>query len=158
MGIGMDASVLAPPPAEQPLADLAAALIHARCTVLPKRLVAPGPDGAQLEDILGAAAAAPDHGELLPWRFVLVPQRARPALADVFEQSLRERDPAASAGQCGQAREKAFRAPVLLLAVADLGGSPEILPAERLVSAGCCLLYTSPSPRDGLLSRMPSSA
>ena len=24
--------------------------------------------------------------------------------------------------------------------------------------AGACLLYTSPSPRDGLLSRMPSSA
>ena len=24
--------------------------------------------------------------------------------------------------------------------------------------ANCCLLYTSPSPRDGLLSRMPSSA
>ena len=28
--------------------------------------------------------------------------------------------------------------------------------AER--QAGGCLLYTSPSPRDGLLSRMPSSA
>ena len=26
------------------------------------------------------------------------------------------------------------------------------------VLVGCCLLYTSPSPRDGLLSRMPSSA
>ena len=25
-------------------------------------------------------------------------------------------------------------------------------------AAPCCLLYTSPSPRDGLLSRMPSSA
>ena len=25
-------------------------------------------------------------------------------------------------------------------------------------NAGTCLLYTSPSPRDGLLSRMPSSA
>src|SRR5680860_312255 len=25
-------------------------------------------------------------------------------------------------------------------------------------SFACCLLYTSPSPRDGLLSRMPSSA
>ena len=24
--------------------------------------------------------------------------------------------------------------------------------------SNCCLLYTSPSPRDGLLSRMPSSA
>ena len=25
-------------------------------------------------------------------------------------------------------------------------------------NGNCCLLYTSPSPRDGLLSRMPSSA
>ena len=30
--------------------------------------------------------------------------------------------------------------------------------ATELRSAGYCLLYTSPSPRDGLLSRMPSSA
>ena len=28
----------------------------------------------------------------------------------------------------------------------------------NLIKAGDCLLYTSPSPRDGLLSRMPSSA
>ena len=28
----------------------------------------------------------------------------------------------------------------------------------RLTTIGSCLLYTSPSPRDGLLSRMPSSA
>ena len=29
---------------------------------------------------------------------------------------------------------------------------------ERIARARACLLYTSPSPRDGLLSRMPSSA
>ena len=29
---------------------------------------------------------------------------------------------------------------------------------EELVPGSHCLLYTSPSPRDGLLSRMPSSA
>ena len=29
---------------------------------------------------------------------------------------------------------------------------------NRFVFAYTCLLYTSPSPRDGLLSRMPSSA
>ena len=29
---------------------------------------------------------------------------------------------------------------------------------ERLTQQIACLLYTSPSPRDGLLSRMPSSA
>ena len=30
--------------------------------------------------------------------------------------------------------------------------------AGERTSASSCLLYTSPSPRDGLLSRMPSSA
>ena len=29
---------------------------------------------------------------------------------------------------------------------------------EMNTTLGICLLYTSPSPRDGLLSRMPSSA
>ena len=29
---------------------------------------------------------------------------------------------------------------------------------DHISHAQCCLLYTSPSPRDGLLSRMPSSA
>jgi nitroreductase len=120
--------------------EWASALIQARCTVLPRRLAAPGPDPSQLELILGAAAAAPDHGELVPWRFVLIPESARAALGAVFEQSLLERDPAATAQQCGQAREKAFRAPVLLLAIARLGGGNEaILAAERLVSAGCAV-------------------
>ena len=34
------------------------------------------------------------------------------------------------------------------------------MPDEEIIDAynKCCLLYTSPSPRDGLLSRMPSSA
>ena len=32
------------------------------------------------------------------------------------------------------------------------------LPKDELDDAIRCLLYTSPSPRDGLLSRMPSSA
>ena len=31
-------------------------------------------------------------------------------------------------------------------------------PADGVAAAEVCLLYTSPSPRDGLLSRMPSSA
>ena len=33
-----------------------------------------------------------------------------------------------------------------------------VFTGEDFVDVGGCLLYTSPSPRDGLLSRMPSSA
>ena len=36
------------------------------------------------------------------------------------------------------------------------GPTPTCNTTEDLI--GTCLLYTSPSPRDGLLSRMPSSA
>ena len=39
-----------------------------------------------------------------------------------------------------------------------LSGTGEMLRAQRSDDNTSCLLYTSPSPRDGLLSRMPSSA
>lgn len=122
------------------VAGLAAALIQSRQTILPKRLGGPGPSAAELAQILQAAAHAPDHGQLLPWRFILVPQAARPPLADVFAQALLERDPAATAEQAAQAREKAYRSPVLLLAVVDAErGDAEIDLAERTVSAGCAV-------------------
>ena len=35
---------------------------------------------------------------------------------------------------------------------------PEVVALTLLMDVPACLLYTSPSPRDGLLSRMPSSA
>ena len=64
----------------------------------------------------------------------------RGALAEVFAQALRERDAGATPEQAAQAREKAHRAPVLMLAVVDAQrGDPGIGLAERLVSAGCAL-------------------
>ena len=36
--------------------------------------------------------------------------------------------------------------------------SPTMLIEGMVVAGKCCLLYTSPSPRDALTSRMPSSA
>ena len=40
----------------------------------------------------------------------------------------------------------------------DLSVIPLFILMGNFASQGGCLLYTSPSPRDGLLSRMPSSA
>jgi len=121
-------------------ASTIATLMQSRQTILPKRLGDPGPDDAQLQQILQAAASAPDHGQLLPWRFVLVPQPARAALAGVFGTALLERDPLASAEQVQQAQEKAFRSPCLLLAVVDARrGDPEVDLFERIVSTGCAV-------------------
>lgn len=119
---------------------LAAELMRARRTVLPKRLGLPGPDAAQQHAMLEAATSAPDHGQLQPWRFVEVPMAARAALGQVFVQALLERDPQATAEQCEQAREKALRSPwLLLLVVNGAGGDPAVDLLERTVSAGCAV-------------------
>jgi nitroreductase len=117
-----------------------AKLLHARRTVLPKRLGPPGPERAELDQILAAAGAAPDHGGLVPWRFVIVPPRERERLAAVFAQSLQERNAAATPDERGRAREKAFQAPVLMLAIVRLGPEDREIPAiERILSAGCAI-------------------
>ena len=130
-------------PTDAPRTDwslVAAELIRARQTVLPKRLAAPGPDAAQFLAMLEAAAAAPDHGQLLPWRFVSVPDDRRAELGEVFAQALTERDADATPEQREQAREKAFRSPRLLLLVVDAArGDPEVDLAERLISAGAAV-------------------
>lgn len=115
-------------------------LLQSRQTILPKRLSAPGPDAQQFDQIVAAAAHAPDHGALLPWRFVVIPDSARAVLGDVFAQALLERDAAALPAQLDQAREKAFRAPLLmLLIVQDQQGNADIDFAERVLSAGCAV-------------------
>lgn len=118
----------------------AQALIQSRQNVSPRRLVAPGPTAAQLESLLALAAAAPDHGQLTPWRFIVVPAGQRQRLAEVFALALLDRDPDATAEQVETAREKAYRAPLLAVAVACLGGArPEVPPLERMVSMGAAI-------------------
>ena len=94
-----------------------------------------------MQRILEAAAAAPDHRQLLPWRFVLVSDNARARLGATCEQALVDRDRSPTAEQRAQARDKAVRAPLLMLAVARLEGrtAGDVPDAERLVSLGCAL-------------------
>lgn len=121
-------------------AIFAEALISSRQNILPRRLSEPGPSAAQIEQLFRAAAAAPDHGQLRPWRFVLVPVNKRTDLAEVFAHALLDRDASATPEQLAQAREKAFRAPLLMLAVACLGPrEPDIPMLERMVSVGCAI-------------------
>ena len=51
-----------------------------------------------------------------------------------------------------------FKIPIISVGNISLGGTGKTPLVEYLANYYLCLLYTSPSPRDGLLSRMPSSA
>ena len=127
-------------PAEIDATDFALTLMASRHNISPKRLAAPAPTEAQLLSLLSAAAAAPDHGQLTPWRFIVVPQHRRHRLADAFAQALFDRDAAATPEQLASAREKAHRAPLLLVAIACLGPREPDTPAlERMVSMGAAI-------------------
>ena len=122
------------------LADWAQALIHTRQNVAPRRLVAPAPSNDELTRLFEAAAAAPDHGQILPWRFVIVPAARRADLGEAFAAALLERDPGATPEQVADARDKAGRAPLLMLVVARLGpADPDIPMLERMVAIGAAI-------------------
>lgn len=55
------------------------------------RLAEPAPSDADLITILKAAAAAPDHGELRPFRFTVLNGGAQDAFGNVLEQAYRQR-------------------------------------------------------------------
>ena len=124
---------------EEPLGSTLT-LIHSRQTTSPKFLGNPGPDSGQVEAILDAAGAAPDHRRLTPWRLVIVPAEKRPLLAEAFADALTERGSEATDLQRQEAREKAFRGPLLVTVIGRLGPSlGHVHPQERLISAGCAI-------------------
>ncbi len=135
---------LAPPPASGTgtaaiAGDAAAtlALIASRRQCSPRRLHPPGPDAAQQRALFGAAASAPDHGCLTPWRFIVVPAQRRAALGAAFAAALLERDPRAAPADLEAAAAKAAHAPFLAVAVTR---NDALAPAdERLLSLGCAL-------------------
>lgn len=122
------------------LFSIAQALIGSRQNISPKRLAEPGPSAQQLHALFSLAAAAPDHGLLNPWRFIIVPTEQRHRLAEVFALALIDRDPGATLAQIESAREKAHRAPLLLVAVACLAPrEPDIPALERMVAMGAAI-------------------
>lgn len=121
-------------------AELLGELIATRQNISARRLVEPGPCPDEQAQIFRAASAAPDHGLLTPWRFIVVPAHRRADLAEVFALALIDRDAGATLAQIEAARDKAYRAPLLMLAVARLGPcEPDIRLLERMVSVGAAI-------------------
>ncbi len=115
-------------------------LMRLRRQTSPKRLASPGPSEVQVRALFEAAAQAPDHGRILPWRFVQVGCEGRSQLGEAFACALLERDPDATQTQLQEARDKARRAPFLALAIVRLEDVHTQIPAvERYVSLGCAL-------------------
>ena len=102
----------------------------------PVQLVGPGPSPAQLQTLLGAAARAPDHGRMQPWRFVLIEGEARNRFGAVMAQSLKRREPDAPEGKLDAERKKPLRAPLVVVVVAAVRQNPKVPDIEQVVASG----------------------
>lgn len=119
--------------------DLYAALI-ARRSGNARALVEPGPDAAAIAAIVTAAARAPDHGRLVPFRFLEIAPAARGRLADLIEASTRALKPDIDGAEIERAREKAQQGPTILGVVARIDAAhPKIVASDQWLTVGCAL-------------------
>ena len=100
-----------------------------RYSVGPKHLTEPGPDHAALSLMVEAALRAPDHAELLPFRFKVVRGDARAQMAELFAAAGRAagKDEAAAAIDA----ERALRAPVTVAVLARIDLGHPLVPAHE---------------------------
>jgi nitroreductase len=99
------------------------------------RLTGPGPDAAAVRRLAEAATAAPDHGLLRPWRFVVVRGEARVVLGEAFARAQAGAEPDAPEAALEATRGKPLRAPLIVTVVASPQPSPKIPEWEQHASA-----------------------
>jgi nitroreductase len=114
--------------------------IMRRRSVAPRRLAGPGPTDAQAQVLAEAAAAAPDHGRLRPWRLVMIAPEARDALAAAFRAAAREADPEAAPETLDREADRARSGPCLFALVARIVDDHPLVPAhEQWIAVGAAL-------------------
>ena len=115
-------------------------LLATRRSGKPRDLVAPGPDDAQLRQILEIAARTPDHGKLAPWRFVIVPTDKRADLARVISDAYRVERPQASRLEIEALEQFATQAPTLVVVLSSPRTESHIPLWEQELSAGAACM------------------
>jgi nitroreductase len=101
------------------------------------KLGAPAPSAEAVDAMLEAAARAPDHGRLQPWRLILIEGDARRSFGEILAESLARRNPLAGEPVLAREREKALRAPLIIVVTTRCDRSGKIPIAEQIISAGC---------------------
>ena len=109
--------------------------ILTRHTFPPAKMGGPGPDEDALRRILEAGAAAPDHGLLRPFRFLVVRGAGRERLGEVFAAFVRRAAPEASAAEIHKQRTAPLRAPVIIVAAARIDPAHPKIPEVEQVAA-----------------------
>src|SRR3546814_11441975 len=102
-------------------------------------MVAPGPDAAQLKDIVALALRTPDHGKLAPWRIVTIGDDQRDAFAALLKQAWVAENPGAAGMDLSALDQFAHQAPTVLVLISTPvpGAKIPVRSEERRVGKEC---------------------
>ena len=102
-------------------------------------LTEPAPDDGALELIFESAARAPDHGRLRPWRFIVIRDAGRARFGELLSDHLRRTHGSVTEETLQRERQKAFRAPLIVVVAAVCNPAVKIPVIEQILSAGAAV-------------------
>jgi len=99
-------------------------------------IVEPGPNEEELTLILRAASRVPDHGKLVPWRFILFRGEARGKFGKLLRKRFAKVEPAANEDQLAFEQKRFERAPLIVAVISRVTEGIKIAKWEQKLSAG----------------------
>lgn len=96
----------------------------------------PGPDAAEMEQILTIGTRVPDHGKLTPWRLVLIEGEARAEAGERLAEIHARRNPEADEASLAVERGRFLPAPLTIGVISTAAPHAKIPEFEQLLSAG----------------------
>ena len=89
-----------------------------------------------LDKILHAGLRAPDHALLRPWKILVVKGDKRSRLGKLFVEAALTKNPDLTSDHLGKMKNKALRAPVIVVVAAKITDHKKVPEVEQLLSAG----------------------
>ena len=94
------------------------------------------PTKEHMATVLQGAVRAPDHGRLRPWRFMLIEGDQRRKFGEILAGSARRRVPGLSDGDLQRERDKAMRAPLIIVVACRVVPGTKVPAIEQILAAG----------------------
>ncbi len=115
-------------------------LLSTRRSVAPRLLTLPAPSGVELDRLLTIASRVPDHGRLVPWRFIVIEQEGAVRIGQTIADAFAHDNPNALAELIESERNRLARAPLVIAVVSRARPHAKIPHSEQLLSAGAACM------------------
>lgn len=115
-------------------------LLKTRRSFKAAELTGPAPSAAEIDTLLTVASRVPDHGKLVPWRFIVFEGEARRAAGAAIVTAFHARYPDAKPEQAEAERARLARAPLVIAVVSRAAPHVKIPEWEQVLSAGAAAM------------------